>query len=307
MKHSKIAIVGAGRVGATIAYALMLKNLTAEILLADADSQRCKGELLDLSDVLSFSVASQIQVASLKRIGMIADIIIITASSASQKLGESRIELLEQNKKVISSIIKDMQPINPHAIIIIVTNPVDLLTLQAQTLSDLARSQVFGSGTLLDSTRFQLSIAQKAGVAEESVQAYILGEHGDTQFPALSSAQISGIPLLHFSEMTEADLLAMAQVAKQKADEIIRGKEATFFGVASCMAMICESIIFNQKRVIPVSCYNEQYDVCMSMPAIIGERGIEKVLSIPFNAKEKKLFKASAQYLQKQKLKILKA
>lgn len=302
MKHSKVAIIGAGRVGTTIAYALMLKNLTAEILLADIDLQKCKGEVLDLSDVLSFSVASQIEAAPMQRAGT-ADIIIITATgSITQKPVQSRIELLATNKKAINSIIKKLQPINPQAIIIMVTNPVDLLTLYTQVFSGLSHNQVFGSGTLLDSIRLQLAIAQKVGVAEESVQAYILGEHGDTQFPAWSSAQISGVPLSYFSEITEADLSEIAQVAKQKAYEIIRGKEATFFGVASCVAMICESIIFNQKKVIPVSCYNKQYDICMSMPAIIGEHGIEKILSIPLNEQERELFATSVRYLQKQKL-----
>ena len=301
MKHSKIAIIGAGRVGATIAYTLMLKNLISEILLVDIDLQKCKGEVLDLSDVLSFSVASQIGVASMQQAGT-ADIIIITATGVTQKPEQSRIELLEQNKKAISSIVKKLQPINPEAIIIIVTNPVDLLALYTQVFSGLARNQVFGSGTLLDSIRLQLAIAQKVGVAEESVQAYILGEHGDTQFPAWSSAQISGVPLSYFPEITEADLLEMAQAAKQKGYEIGRGKGATFFGVASCVAMICESIIFNQKRVIPVSCYNKQYDICMSMPAIIGKHGIEKILNVPFNEQERELFETSARFLLEQKL-----
>lgn len=292
MKHTKIAIIGAGRVGTTTAYALMLKNIVGEILLVDIDPQRCKGEIFDLADTLSFSTASNIHEASLKEAGQ-ADIIIV-AAGISQKPGQSRTELLKTNHTIITGIMHDMQPINKNAVLLIVTNPVDLMTLCAQEHAGLPVNQVFGSGTFLDSTRLQLAIANAVGVAEESVQAYILGEHGDSQFPAWSSAQISGIPLLKFPGITQADLEKIAKQTKNKVYEIILCKGSTFFGIATCVAALCESIIFNQKKVFTLSVFNQAFGVCLSVPAVLGERGIEKVLPIPLNNEEQKQFALSA-------------
>ncbi len=299
MKHTKIAIIGAGRVGTTTAYALMLKNIVGEILLVDIDPQRCKGEIFDLADTLSFSTTSNIHEATLMQAGQ-ADIIIITAGIA-QKSGQSRTELLNTNQRIIMDITRDMQPINKNALLLIVTNPVDLMTLCAQEHTGLARNQVFGSGTFLDSTRLQLAIANSVGVAEESVQAYILGEHGDSQFPAWSSAQISGIPILKFPGISEADLLKIAKQTKHKVYDIILCKGSTFFGIATCVAALCESIIFNQKKVFTLSVFNQDFDVCLSVPAVLGERGIEKVLPIPLSVEEQKQFTASIQAVRRSK------
>jgi L-lactate dehydrogenase len=296
MKHAKIAIIGAGRVGTTTAYALMLKNLVGEILLVDIDPNRCRGEIFDLSDTLSFSATSRVREATLEQAGQ-ADIIIMAAGVA-QKQGQSRTELLETNYDIVSSVMQQMRPINPQAIFIMVTNPVDLMTLCAQEHSTLARNQIFGSGTLLDSTRLQLTIADKAGVAEESVHAYILGEHGDTQFPAWSCAQISGVPLLEFPGITTKDLDLIAEQTKNKVYDIILCKGSTFFGIATCVAAMCESIIFDQKKVFTLSVFNEEFGICLSMPAVLGERGIEKILPIPLSEGEQKQFTASAQALQ---------
>ena len=215
MKHSKIAIIGAGSVGSTTAYALLLKKLTAEIILVDIDEVRCRGEILDLSDALSFGGTTNIRAGNAQDAAQ-ADIIIITAGKA-QTPGQTRPELLEANKPILSHIFFTIKPINPQAIIIIVTNPLDALTSLAQTLSGLPQNQVFGTGTFLDTLRLRSIIGKTLNVGPSSVNAYVIGEHGDSQCVAWSSADIAGTPILQFPEITEKKLEIITQQAKDKA------------------------------------------------------------------------------------------
>ncbi len=296
MKHSTIAIIGAGAVGSTTAYAIMLQNIIAELVLIDIDEKRCLGEILDLSDALSFCVASKIRRGAAED-ARNADIIII-AAGIRQKPGQKRIELIEANKKIVTSIINNIKPINPHAIIIMVTNPVDILTLCAQESAGLPRNQVFGSGTFLDTQRLRGLIAKKLNIAEQSINAYILGEHGDSQFPAWSSAHADGRLLLSIPQFNKNKLDAIAQETRDRAYEIIAFKGATYFGIAACVASMCESIIFDQKRIMPLSYFIEDFGVCLSMPTVLGEKGIEQIIPIPLNEEEKELLQQSAHKLQ---------
>ncbi len=295
MKHTKISIIGAGAVGSTIAYALLLKNVAAEISLIDINEARSKGEILDLSDAISFCGPSLIHGDTPKNAGK-SDIIIIAAGKR-QEPDEDRITLLKTNKKIIKSIIDEIQPINKGSIIIMVTNPVDILTLYAQELLNHPRSQIFGSGTFLDTQRLRGLISHKLHIAEQSIHAYILGEHGDTQFPAWSCARIAGIPLKDFS-LSDQEPEMMAKETRQKAYEIIKRKGATFYGIATCVAALCRTIIFDQNRATPVSCYLEQYDVCLSVPVVLGENGIAKILQLPLNKEEMDKLKYSAQAIK---------
>lgn len=296
MKHSKIAIIGAGIVGSTTAYALILKKITSEIILVDVNETHCHGEILDLSDAISFDGTSQVRAGSAADAAQ-ADIIIIAAGKA-QKTGETRADLFASNKKIISDICTSIKPINPQAIIIMVTNPLDPLTLLAQSLADLPRNQIFGAGTFLDTLRLHSIIAQKLNIAPQSVNAYILGEHGDSQFVAWSAAEISGIPIVDYQGIEKKDLELFAQQVKDKAYEIIACKGSTAFGIATCVATMCEAIIFNQKIIIPLSTYIQQYNLCLSMPAILGENGIEKILPIPLHNDEQKQLTYSANQLK---------
>ncbi len=296
MKHSKIAIIGAGSVGTTTAYALMLKNVVAELLLIDIDTTRCYGEILDLSDVLPFCQSSKVHNGTIND-ARNADIIII-AAGARQQRGQSRIELLEINKKIIQSILSQIKPVNPNAIVIMVTNPVDILTGIAQDTLGLPRNQVFGSGTFLDMQRLHGLIAHKLNIAEQSVHAYILGEHGDSQVVIWSSAHIDGNSIDAFPELDQKTRIALAQQTRDRAYEIIDCKGATFFGIATCVAKLCEMIVFDQKQIVPVSTYIESEGICMSLPVVLGEKGIEKVVTMPLNELERKQFAASAQELR---------
>jgi L-lactate dehydrogenase len=294
MKHSKIAIIGAGNVGTATLYALMWKRIAAEIMLIDINEQRCKGEIFDLSDAQAFCCTSVLRQASFKEAGT-ADIIII-AAGARQKPGQTRMELLGTNWQVISSIMKEIQPINESAIIIMVSNPVDLMAYCAQQKSKLPKNQVFGTGTYLDTQRLSGIIAHKIGIAPQSVHAYMLGEHGETQFAAWSTARIDSIPLAQF--LSHQEMETIGEETKKRVYEIIQCKESTFFGIAACVADICECIIFNEKRVLPLSSYQEAFGVSLSLPTILGERGIEKVLNIPLSEQEQELFDRSVKALQ---------
>src|SRR5579872_1760198 len=192
MNSTKITIIGAGSVGTTIAYALMLKSIPAHITLIDLDKKKCHGETLDLSDAAGFCEVNITTEESKDSVSQ-ADIVIIAAGKR-QAIGEKRANLLSTNKKVIKNIF-DTNSFKKSAIIIMVTNPVDAMTYFAQKYSGLPKNQVFGSGTFLDSQRMRLLLSQKLGIAEQSIHAYVLGEHGDSQFPVWSSATAAGIPL----------------------------------------------------------------------------------------------------------------
>ncbi len=296
MKQSKIAVIGAGAVGSTTAYALMLRNIISDICIVDALDLKCQGEVEDLSDVLSFSTTSSITMGTLQEAGQ-ADIIIITAGIA-QKKGQSRTDLLKVNSTVIQSICDGMRPLNREAIIIVVTNPVDVLTHLVQKLTQLPYGQVFGSGTLLDSQRIRNAISKKIGVSPQSIHLYVLGEHGDSQVVAWSCGTVANVPLLQYPGLSFDELQKMAQESKNKAYSIIACKGSTSFGVASCVAAYCQNILFDAKRVTPVSCFNKEYEIYMSMPAIMGKNGIEQVVTLPLNEEEKKLLDASAEVIK---------
>lgn len=296
MKGFRIAIIGAGRVGATTAYTIMQHNLASEIILIDANDRRCSGEIFDLSDALAFCQTSSIK-SGCTSDARDADIIIITAGIA-QTPNQTRLELLQTNAKIMHDIFAQLKPINPEALIIMVTNPVDIMTCLAQKLSGLPHAQVFGSGTLLDSERLRFLLAQKLNISLQSINAYILGEHGDTQFPAWSSADIGGKPITQYPGITQKELDELAETTKKRAYEIIACKGYTAWGVASCVTELCKSIIFDQKRVIPVASFQESLGVCLSMPAIIGMHGIEGFVEIPLNSQEKEQLEKSAQALR---------
>ncbi len=300
MHATKIAIIGTGAVGATTAFACMMRNITSELLLVDIKEAGCRGELLDLSDSLSFCRTAQIKQATYKEAAQ-ADIIII-AAGARQREGQTRDQLLETNQQVIKAIIEELGDINPQAIVIIVTNPVDILTWYAQQLIDLPTSQIFGSGTLLDSQRLRNLIAQRVHVAEQSIHAYIIGQHGDHQVAALSAGSIAGTPLTDFLDIKS--LRALADEAKQKVYEIISCKGWTCYGVASCVAAVCEDILFDQNRIVPVSCYIDDYKVTISMPAVIGASGIKQIIPPALNSDEQSALEASVKIVQKNLAKL---
>lgn len=294
MKPSVISIIGVGNVGATIAYTLLLKNLASELLLYDCNDKKCKGEVLDLTDALPFSSTSVVRLASYDELRK-ADIIIIAAGKA-QLPGQSRRELFTTNKKVVSEILQKLQPLQEDALVIMVTNPVDLMTLIAVNEAKLPHRQVMGSGTWLDTQRIRNILSKKFKIAPESVDIFVIGEHGEDQIVLWETALIGGVLLSERLGLN--DKISIAQQTKDQVYKIIEAKGATYYGVACAVADLCQTIIFNESRVLPVSTWLAEYAVCLSMPVTIDATGIKQRLDIPLSALESDRLAASAQKLK---------
>lgn len=300
MEKPLIAIVGAGAVGSTIAYAGIISQLPAELVLIDVDQKRCKGEALDLRDALAFrdghtSIAAG-TIEDLRR----ADIIII-AAGARQKPGQSRLELAAINKKIIADIIAQGKPFKSSALILVITNPVDILTQQVLELSGLPASQVFSSGTFIDTMRLQSLLAQELQVPQQDIQAFIIGEHGDSQVVAWSAATIGGRPLMDYPAATESKLKAIEKRVVGMAQEIISCKGATYYGIATGVISLCSMILADAKKIIPLSFYQKRYELCLSMPAMLGRHGIIQNVSLSMTTEERAQLDTSAECLRKYK------
>ncbi|KAI9309393.1 lactate dehydrogenase B [Cunninghamella echinulata] len=291
----KIAVIGGGAVGASVAYALLLKNIASEIMIVDVVPEIVKGQVLDLSDAAGTS-SCKVKAATNKEAGQ-ADIIVITAG-AKQKDGEPRTELVGRNYKILESIIGEMKPINPNAIMLLISNPVDVLTQIAQKLSGLPQNQVFGSGTYLDSTRLRTLISGILHVNAKAVHAYVLGEHGDSQFIAWGAATVAGKPLLEFPQIQELNKEETEKNIAGKALEIIKLKGATYYGIGACAADLCVSIILDKKDVRPLSTYIPRLGCVLSMPVKFGYKGIEEIFDIPLNEAEEQRLQESAKAMK---------
>ena len=296
MRDTKIAVIGVGAVGVTTAYALLMQNIGAEILLVDIHHDHTEGELLDLQDAMAFSDVSRIRLVDMEAVKQAS--IVVIAAGVAQKPGQTRLELLAANRDIMQHIAKAIQPLAPETIVVVASNPVDIMTYYLQHYLDLPKSQVIGSGTLLDSQRFRGFIADKLDLSASSVHAYILGEHGDSQFPAWHSAHIAGALIDQFAEMTAVVKQDIAETTKRKAYEIINRKGATYYGIAACLAQICRCIIHNKRYVLPLSSYIEELEVCLSLPVVLGRRGIERRMAIELSKTEQQQLIASAAKLK---------
>ncbi|KAG9193959.1 L-lactate dehydrogenase [Alternaria panax] len=287
---SSIAVLGAGDVGATIAYSLIMNPVAGDILLVDPKEEVRDAQVADLQDATFHgNTATRVRAGTHKEAGQ-CDIVVI-AAGAKQKKGESRTDLIGRNKFILESAISDMKPFREDTVLLLVANPVDVLTYFAQRYSNLPKSQVIGSGTFLDTARLRGILAAKADVAASSVDAYVLGEHGESQFVAWSMASIGGVPLTSFlssssGQGTSIDKSAIATETKNKATNIIENKGATNYGIGGVAASICKSIFFDEKIVRPVSFYQDSLDCCLSMPAVLGRKGIVRSVPLPLSQEE---------------------
>ncbi|KAJ2862381.1 hypothetical protein GGI22_002208 [Coemansia erecta] len=289
-RHRVSVIGGGGSVGAATAFALVAKGVPAEVLVVDVADKAAEGQALDISDA-AFMMPGTCRKGSFKEAGQ-SDVIIITAG-ARQQPGEPRSNLVDRNYKIIKSIMDNLQPIKPSAKILMVSNPVDVLTDIAQKTSGLPREQVIGSGTYLDTGRLRNSLSDITGVSPTSIHAYMLGEHGDNQFTGWSSARIGGRPLLEHPKMQGVDLDGIYDKIQQKAYVIIEAKGSTYYGIGICAATLAESLLNNTSQVFPVTNYVERYGCYMSWPAAIGSSGVEQSFDVKLNGEEsKKLDKA---------------
>jgi len=289
-------VIGAGSVGATVAYTLCLKKVASRLLLVDIDERRCSGEVADLQDC-SFLSSVRVGMGSYKDAGQ-CDIVVITAG-AKQKPGESRVQLINRNNSILKSVCDSMKPMNPNCILLVVANPVDVLAYYALRYSGLPAAQVIGSGTSLDTDRLRRVLADEYRVQPDSVHAYVLGEHGDSQLVAWSSATIGGVALDKLWINIDEKRTAIAEGVKRKAYEIIDKKGATYYGIGAAVSVICESILFAGGRVLPVSVHDAENDVYISRLAILSRTGVDRVLPLVLNEEESQQFAASVKSLKR--------
>ena len=301
----KAAVIGCGFVGSATAFSLMQSGLFSEIVLIDADMDRAEGEALDISHGVPFSRHMKIYAGTYEDI--VDGAIIIITAGANQKPDETRLDLVHKNVAIFRSIIPEIAKRNCAGILLIVSNPVDILTYTAIKLSGFTENRVIGSGTVLDTARLKYELSEHLSVDSRSIHAFIIGEHGDSEIAAFSSANVSGIALSEFCEMRghydhEANTRQIAENVKNSAYEIIQKKKATYYGIASAVRRICEVIIRDEKSILPVSSMmHGEYgieDVVLSMPAIVGKYGIETRVPIDLSEEEIEDLKRSAQTLK---------
>ncbi|WP_281085737.1 L-lactate dehydrogenase [Eubacterium ruminantium] len=301
----KVAIIGCGFVGSSTAFALMESGLFSEIVLIDVDHSRAEGEAMDISHGIPFVKPMKIYAGDYDDI-VDASIIIITAGAA-QKPGETRLQLVQKNVSIFKSIIPEISRRKCEGVLLIVSNPVDILTYVAQKLSGFPVNRVIGSGTVLDTARLKSMLSEHLDIDSRTVHAFIIGEHGDSELAAWSSAAVSGVPLSKFCEMRghfnhDESERHIQEMVKNSAYEIIERKKATYYGVAMAVRRICEAIARDEKSILSVSSLMQgQYglkDICLSMPTIVGSDGVEEKVPISLDEDEITKLMASAEALK---------
>ncbi|MCH4172724.1 MAG: L-lactate dehydrogenase [Lactobacillus sp.] len=303
--HQKVILVGDGAVGSSYAYALVLQGIAQEVGIVDIFKDKTKGDAIDLSNALPFTQPKEIYSAEYSD-AKDADVVVITAG-APQKPGETRLDLVNKNLKILSSIVNPIVESGFDGIFLVAANPVDILTYATWKMSGFPKNRVVGSGTSLDTARFRQSIAELVNVDARSVHAYIMGEHGDTEFPVWSHANIAGIKIAEYvkshPEIDEDKLVGMFEDVRDAAYKIIELKGATFYGIATALARITRAILDDENAVLPLSVYMDgQYglnDIYIGSPAVINRNGIQEILQIPLTDHEEESMKSSAKQLKK--------
>ena len=312
INSKKAVMIGCGFVGSASVFALMQSGLFTEIALIDADKNKAEGEAMDISHGIPFASPMKIYAGDYDDVADAA--IVIISAGAGQKPGETRLDLVNKNVAIFKSIIPEIAKRNFAGIMLVVANPVDILTQVAIKLSGLPENRVIGSGTVLDSARLRYKLGEHLSVDSRSVHAFILGEHGDSEVVAWSSANVSGVPLSEMCEMRghykhKENTEEIATAVKNSAYEIINKKHATYYGIAMSVKRICEAIVRDEKSILPVSgmihgMYGVE-DVVLSMPAIVGKNGIERQVPISLDEDEQKQLQKSAQILKEMAEQVL--
>jgi L-lactate dehydrogenase len=302
----RVVVVGAGHVGATFAYALQFRGLVAEIVLIDANHARAEGEAMDINHAEPFTNPTRVWAGNYDDCAGAA--IVVLAAGAGQRPGETRLDLVKKNADIFAKIIPEVVRRNPDGILLIATNPVDVLTQVSQKLSGLPVNRVIGSGTILDTARFRHLLGKHFGVEARSIHAYIIGEHGDSEVPVWSLANIAGLRLADYAELNgiSHDQAALDDIFRRTRDaayHIIERKGATYFAVAAGLMRIVEAILRDQRTVLSVSSLITDYygvdNLCLSLPAVVGRNGIERVLRLHLNETEERALRHSAEVLKK--------
>jgi len=301
-KKTKVTVIGAGRVGITAAFTMYLKNTAQEIMLYGRDKDKLIGEQSDFMDSLSFLGTTHITVGSEPSDLVGTDVIVFTAGAA-QEPGETRLDLVKKNIAILESIIPDILKYAQGSIVLMVANPVDILTYKAVLLSKLPRTHVFGSGTTLDTARFRFHLSEYLRVNPKSVHAYILGEHGDSSFPTLSSANVGGQLITTMKDFSYEKAFEAYAKARDAAYKIIAAKGATYYAIGVVVNELVYAILSDAERVYPLSVtLNGEYGhkgVALSVPCVLGRNGIERIIEIPLSEEEKLKMELSVETLKK--------
>lgn len=302
----KAAMIGCGFVGSASAFALMQSGLFSELVLIDANHDKAEGEAMDIAHGLPF--AGQMKIYAGDYDDIVDAAVIIVTAGAAQKPGETRLDLVNKNVNIFKNIIPEIAKRNYKGILLIVANPVDILTYTAVKLSGLPENRVIGSGTVLDTARLKYALGEHLEVDSRSVHSFIIGEHGDSEIVAWSSTNVSGIPVNDFCELRghfnhEEAMHRIADDVKNSAYDIIEKKGATYYGIAMSVKRICECIMRDEKSILPISSMmHGEYgisDICLSMPTVVGREGVETRVPIQLNEQEESALSASAEQLSK--------
>lgn len=306
IKPRKGVIIGLGQVGLACAYSMIIQDCFDELILQDIAEERLEGEIMDLSHGIPFIAPTDLKAGTVADVGQNADIVIITAGVA-QREGESRLSLVERNITIYKNILKDVVKYCPDSIILVVSNPVDILTYATLKITGFPSSRVIGSGTVLDTARFRSLLAKEMGIDPRSVHAYIIGEHGDTEVPVWSSANIAGMKIVPntWSDLTEAEQTKLSSIYRNVRDaayEIIKRKGYTSYAIGLATTDIVKAILNSQERILTVSGLMTGFygidDVCLSIPRVLNERGILKTVNLALSEEEENLLNKSAQVLK---------
>ncbi len=307
LRPRKGVIIGVGQVGLACAYSLLIQDCFDELVLQDLAQDKVEGEVMDLLHGMPFLAPTDLKAGTVADVGQNADLVIITAGAA-QKPGESRLNLLERNVAIFKSLLSDVVKYCPDAILLIVTNPVDIMTYATLKISGFPSSRVIGSGTVLDTARFRSLLAKKLDIDARSVHAYVVGEHGDSEVLIWSTANVAGVKLVpdgweNLAAEEKKQLSAIFEQVKNAAYEIIRRKGYTSYGIGLAVTNIVKAIVRSQERVLTVSSLVDGlygiHDVCLGLPTVVNEKGILKTVNLALSETEAEQLRHSAQVLRK--------
>ncbi len=306
LRPTRVAIVGVGNVGATFAFALVMSGLAAEIVLVDANERRAEGEAMDLLHAVPFAKPVRIWAGSYADCAGAA--VTVVTAGAAQRPGETRLDLVRRNDAILGDIVPAVARENPDGVLLIASNPVDVMTYRAIARARLPPERVLGSGTILDTARFRALLAAHVGVDPRSIHAFVIGEHGDSEVALWSGANIAGMSVDEFCDthgiaFTDADRDAITERVCRAAYEIIERKGATYYAIGGGLLRLVEAILRDQRTVLSVSSRISDFygidDVCLSLPTIVGGNGVETVLRVGLSSSEAAALRRSADVLRR--------
>jgi L-lactate dehydrogenase len=297
---NKVTIIGAGMVGSTIAHSLIMKEIAQEIAIIDINEKLVESQVMDLQHAVPFVGNVDVHVGDYD--DCVDSAVVVITCGVAQKKGETRLELVEKNAKIMKGIVPQIFEKNPDIVLIMVTNPVDILTKLAIDMFPDKKDQIMGTGTLLDSARFRHLIGRRMDINPRSIHAYILGEHGDSEFPVWSTAAIGNMKLGTCNRLEDSDKNKVFEEAKNAAYTIIEGKQSTYYAIGAGTAYLLHAILYDKKTVLPVSHLIEGIyqvsDICLSMPAVVGRDGILGKICIQLSEEEQESLQKSAKILK---------